>query len=271
MYVKLMPMDQQLYRLQNRVLVSLQGLNDRQFRKAKLCGGTALACCWLHHRVSYDLDFFLPHGFQAIPLSSSMKRGGILLEVTGMIDDPHKANQLHGFIVNAGERLKISFIEDSYFDVYPAVQAKFGDLIVNTEEVAGLYHRKLRTVSGRLGEGNEVVGGRQTARDLFDLYVLSHAYMPIREFIATLPYAFPSDAFDNGLASMPWMSLTSELQELRCDPQWKAAKDISTLQEALYREIGATAVDDLCQEGEGDDNDETPRHKARGSELGGRR
>lgn len=264
-------MDEQLYRLQNHVLASLQGLNDGQFSKAKLCGGTALARCWLHHRYSYDLDFFLPLGFQAIPLSSSLKRGGIVLEVTGMTDDQYKANQLHGFIVHADERLQISFIEDSYFDVYPAVQAKLGDLIVNTEEVAGLYHRKLRTVSGHLGEGSEVVGGRQTARDLFDLYVLSQAYMPIRDFIATLPYAFPSDAFDNGLASIPWMSLTSELQELRCDPQWEAAKDISTLQEALYREIGATAVDELGEEGEGDNNDDTPGHTGRGSGLGGRR
>ena len=264
-------MDEQLYRLQDRVLASLLGLNDRQFSKAKLCGGTALARCWLHHRVSYDLDFFLPHGFQAIPLSSSLKRGGIALEVSVMTDDPHKANQLHGFIVHAGKRLKVSFIEDSYFDVYPAVQAKLGDLTVNTEDLAGLYHRKLRTVSGRLSEGSEVVGGRQTARDLFDLYVLSKTYMPIREFIATLPYAFPSDAFDNGLASMPWMSLTSELQEVRCDPQWEAAKDISTLQEALYREIGATAVDELGEEGEGDNNDDKPGHKGRRPGLGGRR
>jgi len=264
-------MDEQLYRRQDRVLASLQGLSHEQFNEAKLCGGTALSRCWLHHRVSYDLDFFLPRGFQAIPFSTSLKRGGIEMEVMGMTDDPYKANQLHGFIVHAGERLKVSFIEDSYFDVYPTVQAQLGGLIVNTESMAGLYHRKLRTVSGRLSEGSEVVGGRQTARDLFDLYVLSQTYMPIREFIATLPYAFPSDAFDNGLASMDWMSLTSELQELQCAPQWEIAKDISTLQEALYREIGATAIDELGERNEIDDKDDTPKHTVRGSGLGGRR
>lgn len=263
-------MDENLHRRQDGVLASLQGLNDEQFDRAKLCGGTALSRCWLQHRVSYDLDFFLPRGFQVIPFSTSLKRGGIVLEVTGITDDPYKANQLHGFIVHAGEPLKVSFIEDSYFDVYPSVQASFGSLVVNTEEIAGLYHRKLRTVSGRLSEGSEVVGGRQTARDLFDLYVLSQEYMPIRKFIATLPYAFPSDAFDNGLASMDWMSLTNELKELQCAPQWESAKDISTLQEVLYREIGATAIDEIGQEG-GLNGDEPPKNTGRSPGPGGRK
>ena len=118
---------------------------------------------------------------------------------------------------------------------------------MTTEEVAGLYHRKLRTVVGRVSEGSKVVGGRQTARDLFDLYVLSQAYMPIRQFIAQVPYAFPSDAFDNGLASMPWLALADELQEITCDPKWDRAKDILHLQESLFQEIGATAVDDLAE------------------------
>ena len=54
-----------LYHLQEDVLVRLQQMGDAQFSTAKLCGGTALDRCWLGHRMSWDLDFFLPGGFGA--------------------------------------------------------------------------------------------------------------------------------------------------------------------------------------------------------------
>lgn len=262
-------MDRKLYRLQEDVLAALQGLNDEQFARAKLCGGTALARCWLNHRVSYDLDFFLPEGFNARALSGALKKGGLVLEVADMVDDRLKANQLHGFIVQNGGRLKVSFIEDSYFDVYSPTRAKLGDLTVTTESVEGLYHRKLRTVSGRLSEGSEVVGGRQTARDLFDLHVLSKAHKPIREFMASVPYAFPSDAFDNGLSSMPWLELAEELQQIRCAPEWEKAKDLTILQDSLFAEIGATAVDEFLDDGEDERDESHPALKGPRSGPGG--
>jgi hypothetical protein len=66
--------------------------------------------------------------------------------------------------------------------------------------------------------------------------------MPIKEFMESLPYPFPSEAFDNGLANMPWFELMDELDEIACDPQWSGAKDIGILQDALYAQIGATAL-----------------------------
>jgi predicted nucleotidyltransferase component of viral defense system len=260
------PMDQKLYALQEQVLAALHGLNDKQFEGAKLCGGTALSRCWLDHRVSYDLDFFLPEGFRALALSGALKKGGIEFEVVDVVDDTEKDNQLHGYVVHMGDRLKVSFIEDSYFTLYPAIQKKFGSLTVTTESIDGLYHRKLRTVSGQASEGTEVEGGRQTARDLFDLYVLSKDHKPIREFITTLTYAFPSDAFDNGLILMAWLDLADELQQIRCNPKWEEAKNLSALREALYREIGATTVDEFDVDGEGDGDDDKP--DAKGSDIG---
>lgn len=118
-------MDTQLYELQERTLSRLQA-SAAQLGNAKLCGGTALARCWLQHRVSCDLDFFLPHGFQAMQLALALKHHGTVFEVSDMVDDPHKANQLHGFVVHKEKRLKVSFIEDAFYDVYPGVQAKLG-------------------------------------------------------------------------------------------------------------------------------------------------
>lgn len=232
-----------LYPLQEAVLAKLQSMGDSQFNAAKLCGGTALSRCWMGHRLSYDLDFFLPYGFRAADMAAALKKSGIVYETKDIVDDPRKANQLHGYVLHNGQRLKVSFVEDAYFETFPAVERSFGGLTVRTEEIPGLYHRKLRTVAGR-GDGEEedsFAGGRQTARDLFDLHVLS-SFMPIREFMESLPYPFPSGAFDNGLASMPWFELMDELEEIVCSKEWNQAKDLSFLQNALFDQIGATAV-----------------------------
>src|ERR1035437_4026244 len=228
-----------LYSLQEAVFARLLSMGDPQFGVAKLCGGTALARCWLEHRVSNNLDFFLPHGFKAAEIAVSLKNSGIAFETKDIVDDPRKANQLHGNVIHEGQRLKVSFVEDAYFTVFPVIQKKFGNgqLVVRTEEIPGLYHRKLRTVAGSGAEG-----GRQKARDLFDLHVLSVEFMPIRRFIDSLPYAFPSDAFDNGLASMPWFDLMDELEEIVCAPKWNDAKDVAYLQDALFAQIGAASV-----------------------------
>lgn len=240
-----------LYQLQEGVLARLQAMGDPQFADAKLCGGTALSRFWLSHRISYDLDFFLPHGFKAGEMAVTLKSAGIVYETKDIVDDLRKANQLHGYVVHLGQRLKVSFVEDAYFKLYPAVQAKFGNLLVRTEDVPGLYHRKLRTVAGSGSTGDAVEGGRQKARDLFDLHVLSVVFMPIREFIADLPYAFPTGAFDNGLANMPWFDLVDELREIVCDERWNAAKDVAYLQEALYAQIDAkTIIDEFAQQPE---------------------
>lgn len=233
---------QELYSLQEAVLISLQGMNDAQFSTAKLCGGTALSRCWLSHRISHDLDFFLAEGFRATELAVSLKRAGIEYQTKDIVDDLRKANQLHGYVMHDGKHLKVSFVEDAYFDLYPVVAAPFGNTTVRTERVEGLYHRKLRTVSGRASAGDSSEGGRQTARDLFDLYVLSQTVMPLQTFMESLPYPFPSAAFHNGLANMPWFELMEEMEEIACNPKWSHIKDMSFLQNALFEQIGAAIV-----------------------------
>lgn len=245
-----------LYQLQEDVLGHLQGIADGQLSQFKLCGGTALARCWLDHRISYDLDFFLPYGFNALLLSKELKSAGIQHQTISQIDDHRKANQLHCYIIDQGRSLKVSFIEDAYFDLFPTIQKTFGALAVNTEDIAGLYHRKLRTVSGSGAEGDSFEGGRQKARDLFDLHVLSRTHMPILEFMESLPYQFPSDAFINGLISMPWHELAGELSEIICAEQWQQAKDIEFIQKSLFEQIGAVIIeDDVGAEDKQDEND----------------
>ncbi len=221
-------------------------MDDVQFQRAKLCGGTALARFWLDHRISYDLDFFLPEGFRAGELAGACKRAGLNLEVIDLVDDLKKANQLHAFVQPEGmDGIKVSFIEDAYYAVYPSVKKALGAQQVLTEPLEGIYHRKLRTVSGSASEGDAVIGGRQTARDVFDLYVLSKAHQPILPFIKLLPYHFPLNAFCNGLVSMPWFDLADELAQISASEPWRDAKRVEVVQAHLLQEIGCTPLDDF--------------------------
>ena len=74
------PKVKDLYRLQEDVLGRLQVMRDAQFAQAKLCGGTAMSRCWLGHRVSYDLDFFLPEGFDAGRMATKLKTANVAYE-----------------------------------------------------------------------------------------------------------------------------------------------------------------------------------------------
>ena len=227
-----------------RLLLPLPSL-----RSAKLLGGTALARCYLKHRVSYDLDFFLPEGFDPNELAVSMKAAGIRAKPLEIVKDASKANQWHGFLVLPEGNLKVSFIQDSYYDVFAAVNKNLDGILVKTETVEGLFHRKLLTVSHPSPDGKTATGGRQTARDLFDLWVLSQAVMPIRKLIASLPYDYPEDAFIDGLDGMPWFDLSSDLAATLANKKWAAGKDVEIVRKYLYAQFGIK-----IEMGEGDIN-----------------
>lgn len=177
-----------------------------------LAGGTALARYYLHHRVSYDLDFFVAGGFSPEKLSIALGRIGINLSDVQIEAGGTFVHQLHGYANVDGSTVKISFVEDVYEDMWPKKQ--FGSVM--TEEIGGLYHRKLRTLSGS-GYGKNTKGARQTARDLFDAYVLSSQVQPIHSFIDESNQHganYPQDALCANILSMPWIDLMEEFEGL---------------------------------------------------------
>lgn len=185
-------------------------------REVVLCGGTALARCYLDHRISYDLDFFVDGTFDPELLAIKLGKQGIHLNDVQIENSGQFVHQLFGFTNIDGVQLKVSFIEDSYAGMFPRAAIPFGDTEFNIECVEGLYHRKLRTVSGS-GYGDRPLDGRQTARDLFDLYMLDLAVKPMPEFIAEINQAganFPEKAFMSGLASMPWIAMMDDFEQL---------------------------------------------------------
>lgn len=184
-----------------------------------LCGGTALARTYLHHRVSYDLDFFVDGKFDPERLAVELGKRGIKLTDVQIESGSHFVHQLFGFTQIDDVKLKVSFIEDSYSEMFPSANQPFGKTTFNIESIEGLYHRKLRTVSGS-GNTDKPIDGRQTARDLFDLFMLDKMIKPIPAFVTEINQHganFPEKAFLAGLAVMPWIEMMDNFEQLDFD------------------------------------------------------
>lgn len=222
-------------------------VGESMMGQVKLCGGTAMSRFYLQHRISYDLDFFVPGGVGfsaqelAYSIASKVKILGLELAL-----DPIKADQLHFFVpIPDGDPIKISFVEDMYAAAFPPIPSNLviNGVIVQTESIQGLYHRKLRTIVG-WADSDAVMpsGGRQTARDMFDLFVLSKTIKPLKPFIESLPYAFPLEAFTGGIAAMPWFEIAEELTETIAAPAWQYGREVSAVRDHLFSELGMIEI-----------------------------
>lgn len=218
----------------------------------KLCGGTPLARCYLHHRISYDLDFFLPYRNSLHSIGKRLVTADIGFITEQSVIDKSIYSQLFGHIAVTPElNIEVAFIEDRWFDSFSSVQQKMGNSTITTESVEGLYHRKLRTVSG-FEDSEFPVGGRQTARDIFDLYVLSRMVKPIHKFINDLEVPFPEEAFYNGLANMDWLKLAKEINAMHVAPEWKEMLNFENLIPGILTEAGMTTVFDDAEDEDDD-------------------
>ncbi len=184
--------------------------------KVILCGGTALAREFLHHRVSYDLDFFTENRFDPERLLTFLGQNGFKLR-DAQSENEKFVSQCFGIWDYQNVPLKISFIEDSFPEMFTLQPITFVKTSILTEKIEGLYHRKLRTITG-VSQSDIPLNGRQTARDLFDLYVLDQTIDPIPEFINkinALGANFPIKAFSSGMGRMDWFGgLMEEFTEI---------------------------------------------------------
>lgn len=152
-----------------------------------LGGGTALSRIYFHHRQSYDLDFF----------TSDFSRKNIILlteyltNATGrdfkLIGEQQHKNKVCILIFSAAlpgsEAIKIDFIEDYMKKMKPSIQVE-GISVLSLEDI---YIRKIYAAAGVIKGVNEVgrdvaMGGRQEAKDFYDLYFLSHTFMNLSDF-----------------------------------------------------------------------------------------
>ena len=225
---------QRLYQRQDKVIKTLRS-GDALDAPYLLAGGTALARGYLHHRVSYDLDFFVDGKFSPELLQGRLRRLGLVMSDVAVQAGDHLAHELHGTIDGAPP-VKLSFIEDPFATMFKVVEVE-GFL---TEVIEGLYHRKVRTLSGSYNIDGRTVGARQTARDVFDLYVLDRTVRPIIEFVTEVNAhgaGVPEDGLIAGFRSMPWNELMDEFELLVVADEYKDVS-LSSIKRHFDKSLG---------------------------------
>ena len=166
----------------NRVLKALTGKMDGYY----LAGGTALSLFYFQHRESYDLDFFSKE-FSKKRIEDIVKNlSADIDKKLSLIGEETKKDRaqvlVYSYKVNE-DTLKIDFVEDAY-KLIKSPKIINGIPALEKEDI---YLRKIFAACGSYAVINEIgnkefKGGRQEAKDFFDLYFLSKTFMPLSKF-----------------------------------------------------------------------------------------
>lgn len=185
----------QIIKLRDDALKSLNGkVND-----FLLGGGTALSLFYLRHRESFDLDFFTKDFSERrvkeiiSVIEDSLK---VKIMLKGGLTSKKSAKMLRCYVQTNDKKsldidgdknsLKIDFLEDVYYYI-PSYNTVIEGIPILSQE--NIYLRKIYASCGTLETQDNTgrkkfVGGRQEAKDLFDLYFLSKDFMRLSKFVA---------------------------------------------------------------------------------------
>lgn len=152
-----------------------------------LAGGTALELYYLHHRFSVDLDFFSPqYNLKEInKLVSGFKKysGSIKFEAEFVAKGRARVRFYIVPVKGADRPLKIDFMEDVVFE-NPEIK-EFNKVPVYSAE--NIYLQKILAITGAEFIEDDIgrfhTQGRNQARDVFDLYMLSKKICELHIFL----------------------------------------------------------------------------------------
>ena len=200
----------ELEKAQRKIL----GLVADKYPEVYLVGGTAISLLY-HHRVSEDLDFFT----QSYSAKFHREVAAFIGRKTGFKFDlvaEEKRKKfvqmaVYGFQVTKSLILKVDFVED-YVKV---LQPRQKNGIASLEDI---FYRKVLAMIGWKGEesvtGRILAGGRQKAKDLYDLFFLSSR---VQVLSAWFPRHFDLKAYERLAAwylGIPKHKTIMELLEL---------------------------------------------------------
>ena len=170
-------------RYQNTVLKTLANRIDDFY----LVGGTALSLFYFQHRKSLDLDFFT-RNFKYPRVKEIIEYLKMTLKIkVKIIAQSLEEGKVKIVVCNihfgSRDALKIDFVEDT-LDLIKRPRAVEGINVLSLEDI---YLRKIYAATGMVRALDEIgrkefAGGRQEAKDLYDLYFLSHTFMPVSNF-----------------------------------------------------------------------------------------
>jgi hypothetical protein len=225
-----------LCKAQNQILDLIfshgEELFGRNTETLILAGGTALSRGYLNHRISYDLDFFVADPFSTEALWQKLASIGLPLVGSPIVDTSGNfATQIHLTAQIGSQIVKLSVVEDLFSGMFETKEMAGG---WRTEEISGLYHRKIRTISGT-GKAISLTGapvpkgGRQQARDLFDLCVLSQRIENVADFIRRINErgaGVPETQFRQGIVSIPWIDLMDDFSKIEASDEHPNSADL---------------------------------------------
>ena len=161
---------------------TITGLVVKKFPAYYLAGGTALAFHF-GHRFSEDLDFFSPQ-YDAGKTKEIMwfikKETGHSFAPDSSVPSTKKTAGMSVFYIELGKEIsmKIDFVED----VLPCTQKTVNGILTKQD----IYIRKIYAAIGTKGKlsytGRVVPGGRQSVKDLYDIYWLSLKFKRLSRF-----------------------------------------------------------------------------------------
>ena len=199
-----------LEKVQKDVLSLVAG----KYPKIYLVGGTAISLLY-HHRVSEDLDFFT-QGYSKI---LHRQVAAFIGRETGfafyLVDEETRRRYVrmavYDFRVTRSLHLKVDFVSD----VVDIVQPRQQNGIASIEDI---YYRKVLAVVGWKSEesatGRRLAGGRQTTKDLYDIFFLSSR---VQKLSAWFPQHFDLEGYQRLTAwylGVPRSKAVMELLEL---------------------------------------------------------
>ncbi len=176
-------MGREIIKNQKKVLGLLSGKIDDFY----LAGGTALSLFYFQHRDSLDLDFFTQKFSRMRVLEIIKFLSSRLKRKIEIISEQSGKGKLKIIVIaikfSQKEFLKIDFIQD-YLRFIKPPKVVDGIKISSLEDI---YLKKIFTVGGTVPSLDEIgrsirLGGRQEAKDFYDLFRLSNTFMRLSDF-----------------------------------------------------------------------------------------
>lgn len=212
----------------------LYRLVTKKFKKYYLTGGTALSF-YFDHRFSEDLDFFTQEYKKEEPdqiMSFVSKETGFNFKLEAEQDDPKLIPiKVYFLELKRGCVLKIDFVRDFEKNIK---RIKNG-----LHSLEDIYYRKISAAIGMVKKqdatGRIIHAGRQSVKDLFDLYCLSKHHQPLSKFF------FEYFSYDRAEGLIAWyrgfnrMNLKIELLDLV--PKVDTVKVITHLDDEILKKL----------------------------------
>jgi predicted nucleotidyltransferase component of viral defense system len=167
----------------------------KQAEDFALAGGTALELYYLHHRFSADLDFFsvkykISEIEKLVDTFKNYVNKKIKLEAEFIAGSKAKVRFYTLPVQGSKRALKLDFVEETLI-MKPKVKEIKGVRVYSIED---LYLHKISAISGtqiQVDEiGRQTLEGRNQARDVFDLYILSKKIKPLHIFLKDVSAQF---------------------------------------------------------------------------------